>query len=79
MLLAEPVVLVHPLARLGRLGAGGLQTARVLAAALARFQGVHVLLVLTRGPHADVDELGLVLKRAAHEPKYVDPRVSFKD
>ena len=30
-------------------------------------------------PHADVHELGLVLKRAAHAAKYVDRRISFKD
>ncbi len=50
----------------------------MLAAPFARLQGVHVLFVLARGTHADVDELGFVLKRAAHDPKYVAQGFSFK-
>ncbi len=77
--LAEPVVVLQSFARLGRLGGGGEETVGVVAAALAILQGVDVLLLLARRPHADVHELGFVLKGAGHDPKYVAPPLAFKD
>ena len=72
---AEPVVLVHQLARLGRARRAGQPAARMVARPLAGLEGRDVVLALVLAlwlgrSNADVDELWPVLKRAAHAPKY---------
>src|SRR5262249_24428878 len=71
---AERIELSGQVPRLGSLGRALLRTAGPLAALFAGLQLEHILLrilLLARlgRPHADVDELGPVLKHAAHHSK----------
>src|SRR3546814_3482736 len=73
VLLAEPVVLIQHVARLGRTRDGGHPAARMVAGPFAGLErnhifGARVLLLLRGRSDADIDESGLVLKRSRHGP-----------
>jgi hypothetical protein len=55
----------------------------MVAGALAGLERIDILgarvLTRRRGTHADVDEFGPILKRAAHVPKYALEAFAFKN
>jgi hypothetical protein len=73
MRLTKPIVFVHHVAGLGRPGGGRQPAFPVLARSLPRLQGEDIVFrlvgpVRARRPNPDIDELGLVLKIARHQP-----------
>ena len=84
MRLAEPVVLVQQVARLGRARRRRRPAARMVASPFAGLQRIDIvvplrLLLRTGGTHTDIDELRLVLKRAGHGPSMGGRNVPFQN